>query len=138
MDTVSVLTQLIELTTIGPLTYFVLLGGTIHYIIHYIIGIENVKIYFSSKTQSLKKKVDEERIIELEKQALLVELEQKCEEFIHKYSYYLSHKGILDGARLLNERVEFILRKQQEFKNIMETRTSAILKRRLEQIDKES
>lgn len=62
-----------------------------------------------------------------------MELENKSKEFSSKYNYYISHKGLIDGGDLLDDKVEFILRKQQEFKNIMETRTSALLKKRLEE-----
>lgn len=123
----SILTQLISLTTPGPLTYVMLCG----YTFIYIVGVENIRAYCSLKVQSLKEKIDEEEIIELEKQALLKELHEQIDFWLKSYRIYTMDKLIHDKD-ILDGRVEDILRKQQEFKKIMEAKESVLLKRRLE------
>lgn len=123
----SILTQLISLTTPGPLTYVMLCG----YTFIYIVGVENIRAYCSLKVQRLKEKIDEEEIIELEKQALLKELHEQIDFWLESYRIYTMGKLIHDKD-ILDGRVEDILRKQQEFKKFMEAKESMLLKRRLE------
>lgn len=85
----------------------------------------------------MKRKVDEEKIIELEKKALLKELNEQADGYLEVYEVYTNGR-LVHEETILDYRVEDILRKQQDFKGIMKSKKSALLKKRLEEKAKKS
>lgn len=127
----SILTQLITLTTPGPLTYVVLIFYTILYTITYIVGIENIRQYFSLKIQSLKREVDETTIVEVEKKVLLKELQERLDYLADICDNYGGGQLVAD-CQILDKVSKSFFEKEHHLREIIATNRSLYLQKKLE------